>query len=165
MTDSLNKDLERLDDVLGTYGADARRWPEAARRELSALLATSAEAKRRVRAADAFDRLLDKAPLVEADRLAALTGRIIAEAARTPRMAVSNSLAPPRPRAAAWRRHAGGIAALAASLMIGIFAGQSQTMAPAVNEVAAVVGLDMEASGQQVAQTDETDITIEEDLL
>lgn len=165
MTNRLTKDLERLDGVLETFGADRLRWPADVRRELATLMASSEEAKRRMREAEAFDRLLDTAPQLSGDRIAALTDRIMAGAARTPRMAVSNTIQKPATRAPVWRRHAGGMAALAASLMIGILAGQSQTMTPAVSEVAALAGFDLESAGQQVAQTDEADVSIDEDLL
>ena len=51
-----------LKDVLDAYGADRTRWPAASRREISALLAVSQEARRLVAEAEAFDRLLDAAP-------------------------------------------------------------------------------------------------------
>ena len=84
--------------------------------------------------------------------------------ARTPRMAASRN-SPAQPRAPRWRYHAGGMAALAASLMIGVFVGQSQTMAPALDQLAAVAGFEDVTSSQQLAQTDETDTVLDEDLL
>ncbi|MEQ1718516.1 MAG: hypothetical protein ABL907_21450, partial [Hyphomicrobium sp.] len=150
--------------VLDAYGADRTRWPAQSRRDLSQVLSASSEARRRLADAEAFDKLLDLAPLVPAAKLEALSQRIVAEAARTPRIAVSRS-APVPVRLPQWRRHVSGMAALAASLMIGIFAGQSQTMAPAVGELAAVVGIEDVSAGQQLAQTEEADVVLDEDTL
>lgn len=160
------KGMALLEDVLDAYGGDRTRWPAPVRLELSQLLSASPEAQARLAEAAALDRLLDLAPTVSADRTTVLAERIMAQAARTPRMAASHAGPVARPRPApVWKRHAAGISALAASLVIGLFAGQSQTMAPAVTEIASVVGIDSVAEATRLATTDETDAGIDEDLL
>jgi len=57
------------------------------------------------------------------------------------------------------------MAALAASLMIGVLAGQSSALAPTVGEIAAAAGLGTAADSQQFAQFDDTDTTVYEEAL
>jgi hypothetical protein len=59
--------LNRFRDLLGTYGADPRRWPPAERALL--LLGNSAEAEALRREAAALDSLLDQAPRPVAPRI------------------------------------------------------------------------------------------------
>lgn len=152
-----------LKNVLDVYGADRTRWPAASRREISALLTVSEEARRLVADAEAFDRLLDTAPPPGATRIAALSDRILAASRQTPR--VVSTASPPRLRAAPIvRRYAGGLAALAASLMIGILAGQSTSVQPAVTALATLAGLD-EAALTNVSRADETEATFDGELL
>ena len=158
-------DLERFDDVLASFGSDRTRWPAPLRLELSQLLANSPEARAMLAEAQALDRLLDMAPVVASDRMMALTDRIVAQAARTPRVAASSTpVSRPKP-ASAWKRHATGLSALAASLLAGVFAGQNGSVAPAVSDIATVVGIESLADGARVAATDETYVGIDEDLL
>lgn len=160
--------LELLDDVLATYGSDRTRWPAPLRLELSQLLANSPAARSMLADAQSLDRLLDMAPTVGSTRVAALSERIMAQAARTPRVAASGaSAAAPRakPATTPWRRHAAGISALAASLVIGLLAGQNAMMEPAVSELASVVGIDSLSDGSRLAATDETYVSLDEDML
>lgn len=121
--------------------------------------------------AEAFDRLLDMAPALAPARVAALSDRIMAQAAHTPRIAVSRELPVARPKPASiWKRHSAGISALAASLVIGLLAGQNATVAPAVSEIASVVGIDTMTDAAsdgpaQLAATDEVDLGLDGDLL
>ena len=160
--------LELLDDVLAIYGGDRARWPAAARSELSGLIASSAEARAMMAEAEALDLLMDLAPKVSGDRLALLSERIAAQAERTPRMSVipgaNQRRAKPAPE---WRRHATGITALAASLVLGLMIGQNATLAPAVSEIATAVGIESLGDGSQIAAADEAyiDVGIDEDLL
>ncbi len=78
-------DLRQLDDLLDCYGSDATRWPADKRAAATSLLATSAEARRALAEAEAFDRLLAKAPSIERAGDAALVDRIVSAAMRTPR--------------------------------------------------------------------------------
>lgn len=164
MTESAKADLERLKDLLDAYGADRTRWPHASRREMSILISSSAEAEALVREAEAFDRLLDTAPATAPDRIAALSDRIMAASRSSPR--IVSTAAPPRAAriAPALRRHAGGIAALAASLMIGIFAGQSSSVQPAMSELAALAGIDV-AAAPASQRIDDTDASLDGELL
>lgn len=82
-------DLDTLERVLATYGADRDRWPAAERLRLAPLIAESTEARRMMAEARALDRLLDKAPAVSRRRQDALAARIVMEIgdsdARSPR--------------------------------------------------------------------------------
>lgn len=159
--------IELLEHVLDVYGADRTRWPARVRLELTQLEQVSPQARRMIADAVAFERLLSHAPVLPQARIAALSGRISAEAARTPRMvatAPAVTLRPPAQRRLRWPLQASSAAALAASLFIGILAGQSQTLAPTVTELASAVGLETVADTQQIAQTDEA-VGLDEDLL
>lgn len=159
--------LEILDEALDAYGSDRTRWPAPVRLELSQLISSSPEARHMMAEAEAFDRLLDMAPNLPAECVSALSDRIMAQTARTPRVVVSKDAPVTRPKAVqSWRRHAAGISALAASLVIGVLAGQNATMAPAVSEIATAVGIESLASDSaRMAATDETDVGIDGDLL
>lgn len=158
--------LELLEEVLDAYGADRTRWPADVRRQLAPLVSSSPEARRMMAEAEAFDRLLDLAPALPQAKVTALADRIALQAGRTPRMVSSTPMTlPGSERAPVWRRHAAGMASLAASLMIGLLLGQSQTVAPAIGDLASAVGLYDAQQIAQNAQTAETDVAIDEDLL
>lgn len=72
-------DLDTLERVLATFGADRDRWPAAERLRLAPLIAESTEARRMMAEARALDRLLDKAPAVSRQRQDALAARIVME--------------------------------------------------------------------------------------
>src|SRR3989337_1515991 len=78
--------LEMLERILDTYGADRTRWPADARLALSRLIGESAEAQRRLADAAVFDRMLDHAPGLRAERHADLVERIVSAAERSPRV-------------------------------------------------------------------------------
>jgi len=152
--------LALLHDVLDAYGADRTRWPAQVRRELAALISNSAEARAALADAQAFDQLLDQAPVLAPERVAALGERIVAKSARTPRVAASrqNSVAAP-----AWR-HLAAASALAASLAIGIIAGQMQAVAPVLGDL--VPGaVTADASGQPAGSLDDGNDGADEDLI
>jgi anti-sigma factor RsiW len=149
--------FDALDRALEAYGANTARWPKATRGKLEAFLAGNSEAQKRVTEALALDRVLSFAPrLSDADN-SALAGRIVAAAARQPRAVTGPATVPTAPRWFAGRGSQGlAGAALAASLVLGIFAGQSadfETLSDAL------------VSGAQMAQSDETDVITDEDLL
>lgn len=159
--------LDKLEAALDTYGADRTRWPAPLRLTLSGLIAGSTEAQRMLRDAEAFDRLLDKAPQYDASRLGQLSERIASAAERQPRL-VSDRPASATETAARpgfLRRHNGFAAtALAASLVLGIFAGQLNVF----NSTADVLlggSSNGATTGRQVAQTDDADSFLDEDLL
>lgn len=158
--------LELLDDVLAAYGSDRKRWPAAVRLELSQLIAASPEAREMLEEAEALDRLIDMAPAMAPARIAALSDRIAAQAMRGPRIVSAKEIAAPPVRPVpAWKRHAAGLSALAASLMIGLFAGQNASVAPAVSELASAVGIESLSDNTKIAATDETYVGLDEDML
>ncbi len=126
--------------LLDAYGAELDRWPEQQRVAAMALLAVDADARRLHAEANALDRVLDRAPRIVASRETELADRIMAAAARTPRVAASNAspvVAPATPRVPTlprrdlWR--AAGM--MAACLVLGFSIGWSdlaQRFAPAV---------------------------------
>ncbi len=150
--------LDALDHALEIYGGDAARWPEGTRLRLQPFLAVNSEAQNRMAAARALDLVLGFAPRLSDAQNAALAGRIVAKAARQPR--VVTGVAKPQP-APSWYRgltsqgFAG--AALAASLVLGIYAGQSADLGSWTEATSAI--------GQQMAQSDEADTLLDEDLL
>lgn len=157
-----------LEETLEIYGADRTRWPLEVRRALTGLIAESADARRVVADGEALDRLLDWAPVLDQARLTALADRIAAASRTTPRLAATVNV--PVFKSAVWpmRRALSGMA-LAASLVLGIIAGQSVEMAPAVSELATVAGLDAgieaTAGNNTVALGDDADTGFDEDLL
>lgn len=151
MTDKITRDgagLDALDRVLERFGADRTRWPAPVRREFAGLLATSAEAQRRLREAEALDRLLDLAPAPAFDTRA-LADRIMAAVeAETPAAARAPA---PKPWSIFERRRAPArpaslrapeaqwpaAALLAASLVLGAVFGLSGTLDTALNPMVA----------------------------
>jgi hypothetical protein len=168
MTNKSKTGLALLEETLEIYGADRTRWPLEVRRALSGLLSENADARRILAEGEALDRLLDLAPALDESRVIALSARIAAASRTTPRMASTANVQAPRPSVWTPRRAASGMA-LAASLALGIVAGQSVQMAPAVNELAAAVGIDASsevASGNNtVALGDDAETGFDEDLL
>lgn len=131
--------FDRFTTLVGAYGADPERWPEAERAAALTLLAFSVEARALRDEAASLDALLDQADVEERSisLSAGLAGRIVAMA---PRPAETEGgaqigqgpstrglgwgqirawLGAIAPEAADWR----GAAALAASLLIGIAVG------------------------------------------
>ncbi len=161
-----------LEETLEIYGADRTRWPLDVRRALTGLLSENADARRLVAEGEALDRLLDLAPVLDQARLTGLSDRIAAASRITPRMAATANV--PVPKSAVWpvRRAVIGMA-LAASLMLGIIAGQSVEMAPAVSEAVSELatvagidaGIDATAGNNTVALGDDADTGFDEDLL
>ncbi len=165
-------DFEHLLDV---FGADRTRWPLSARAGAAALVAVNADARRMLAEAAALDAVLaqgsEQQHLAGDAPTAALAARIVAAAASTPRIVASTPaaiMAPaPAPkrsqgavrasshRAAAqfgtdtWR----GAALLAASLMIGVFVGQSQFGAQTLPQLAALAGVSV-GTAERIALAD-----------
>lgn len=148
--------LDGLEAALDTYGADRTRWPAPLRHELSALIADSGDARQMLRDAELFDTLLDRAPQYDASRLDGLMQRIATAAAHQPRLVATHPEAVQRP---VLRRHHGwAVTALAASLVLGVLAGQSSV-------VNSLLGTNSAYASRQVAQTDDPDILLDEDML
>ncbi|CAA2140568.1 hypothetical protein [Hyphomicrobium sp. ghe19] len=160
--------LDKLEAALDTYGADRTRWPAPLRLALSGLIAGSADAQNMLKDAEAFDRLLDKAPQYDQSRLDSLSQRIASAAERQPRIVAGGAaiVTQPAKRPTAWpgsRRHGFAATALAASLVLGVFAGQLNVL----NASAEVLlgGGSGNASSTRMAQSDEADVLLDEDLL
>jgi hypothetical protein len=170
MTTNRNQRLADLQSALDAFGADRTRWPAHVRHGLSAFVSGDAEAQRLVNEAAAFDRLLDAAPTLSADRLDALAHRISALAERQPhvihsreKMGVENN-APHGGLGFARRERAFAGAALAASLLLGIFAGQTPAIDPGAALLIETTASD-DGAAQQFALSDDADVLLYEDLL
>lgn len=133
-------EMEALEHLLASHGADRTRWPAPERLRFAPLFASSELARRRLAEAAALDRLLDLAPEPRTNR-SALADKIVAAAAaearkpqliELPRRSGGGSFfGSAGARAAAFGREswrsgqwAGG-ALLAASLVLGAFMGSS----------------------------------------
>lgn len=165
------QDLELLERVLDVYGADRDRWPAAERLRLARVLTESEEARRMLRDAAALDRLLDLAPAFDAARQAQLAERIVARAAAMPRLAhagpateVARGPLARLPSLSRFGRVAPAAALLAASLMLGVFAGwQSGDLYPGLRPAALETA---EATdGAVLPEIVLDDTSIEEELL
>lgn len=170
MTTNRDQRLADLQSALDAFGADRARWPAQVRHGLSVFVAGDAEVQRLVRDAEAFDRLLDAAPMLSAERLDALASRIGALAERQPRVAHSEQpsarATPVQPARFGFPKRDGAFAAaaLAASLLLGIFAGQTPAIDPGGALLIETATSDDNAA-QQLASSDETDVLLYEDLL
>jgi len=163
--------FDLLDRTLETYGGDAARWPAGAQAKLSAFVRDDAEAQRRIADYRALDQVLGFAPKISDARHAALADQIVSRAMRQPRAVTSADVVaaptrsePVKARISPWRNQALTAGALAASLLLGILAGQNTTVVTLAEAV--LTGTDTtDTSTQQVAQSDDIDILWDEDLL
>jgi hypothetical protein len=163
--------LDKLEAALDTYGADRTRWPAPLRLTLSGLIAGNPDAHTMLKNAEAFDRLLDSAPQYDMDRLGRLSDRIATAAEGQPRLIASHA-GPAKARPSAWWtsvRHHHGLAAtaLAASLVLGVFAGQSRMFNTTADVLLGGDGVTAttDDGSKQFAQTDDADGLLDEDLL
>jgi hypothetical protein len=161
--EDMKQRLDLLDRTLDVYGGDLRRWPDATRARLSEFVTSSEDAKRRIAAGRALDHVLDFAPRLSETQQSALADRIVARAARQPRVVTRQVL--PRHRFGDRINHGMAAAALAASLMIGILSGQSATVASVTDVLVGDNSVISAGSSQQMAQTDDTDSLLDEDML
>ena len=118
----------RLQAVLDAYGADPERWPERDRAELADLLAQDTGISQAVDDARALDRLLDQAsaPRVR-DGAAAGILAVLNEDGEAAVVPFETARRADRGAAAMRRRLAWPAAGLmAASLLVGVFLGQSE---------------------------------------
>ena len=164
-TGNQNTGLALLEATLETYGSDRTRWPAELRRQLSSVDSSNVEARRILAEAKALDRLIDIAPVVPADRLQALSDRIVMAARTTPRVAGSSSLPGNKPMLPARRENFAAGMALAASLVLGMFAGSQQAVVPALQDLAGAAGLASDATINQADASDDSDIYSNEDVL
>ena len=116
-----------------------------------------------------FDRLLDSAPQYDMARLDGLSNRIAAAVEHQPRIVSRNASAPSAKFKSGWlplRRYNGVAAtALAASLMLGVFAGQLNMFNSAADVLLSGGDLGTQVSAKQMAQTDDAEGLMDEDLL
>ncbi len=149
-SDPLGTDLEALQTALDTYGADRTRWPAPLRLRFASLIASNADAQRRLAEADAFGRLLDLASPSEdesADKVRAavfahLKGHGVPVVAPVAGVVVpmARRASPPASRSL-WRE----ASLLAASLMLGVIAGLSGTLDPAQQAIAGITSSNADA--------------------
>jgi hypothetical protein len=157
--------LDKLEAALDTYGADRTRWPAPLRLALSGFIAGNPDALKMLKNAEAFDRLLDRAPQYDPARLAKLSDRITAAVERQPRV-VSSRASGQRSLWPSVRRHNGvAAAALAASLVLGVFAGQTNMFNSTADVLLGHEGGSSSKITRQLAQTDDADSFLDEDLL
>ena len=158
-TNGPKMDLHAFEALLDAFGSDRSRWPGMKRVQADALLAESADARRALSEAQALDRLLAHADAEDDVEPADLNlvDRIVARAAATPRLAVSGpattgAKTPPVARLPAsaasrsqvrltrgadlWRN----VSLVAASLIAGLYIGQSQLSLYAVPALESITG-------------------------
>jgi hypothetical protein len=165
--------LDELQGLLETYGADMRRWPQAARTRTEAVLGADRQAA----------HMLARAPLPASERHAVLADRIVAEArSRAPEVigagaGGSSGIVIPWPRAARrtarepvaaiahrapWR--AAGL--LAASLALGVFIGALDLAPASVDQLMTAVEYDTDLDQLAAAMaSDGLAAVLDEDLL
>lgn len=154
--------LAELAAVLDTFGADRTRWPAPVWHALSRLIAENGEAQVLMREAEAFDRLLDQAPTLSAPAIVALSDKIGGIAGKQPRLVHRGAVS----RLSVGRReHGFAAAALAASLLLGIIAGQVPGTMPAADLLIGSGTDSGDTSGQLLAQTGESESVWDEDIL
>lgn len=162
--------LDALEQALERFGSDRTRWPAPVRRDLAGLLAESAEAKARLREAEALDRLLDLAPppaidtRALADRiLAAAEAEVPAPAAEPARARVAWAVFGRRPSAEGqWP----AAALLAASLVLGTVFGLTGTLDQAMGPlVTASSSYETDVDPAQLAFDADAISMFEEDML
>ena len=167
--------IEALSRTLDAYGSDAARWPKGAADRFRTLIAEDPEARALLAEAHALERVLDRAPLPDSDRVHALADRIVAAAmAKQPAtgrhaagggrvIALPARIRDIRRAAAAADRTVWQTAALlAACLVAGIYIGSSPLVTPVLQDVAQSIGVSDESDGVGYAFFDES---LEEDTL
>lgn len=154
-----------FDAALSIFGADLSRWPENKRLAASNLMNEDAHARRLGVESEALERVLASATPFQGSGISALADRIVAEARRTPRIAAvrSRTLASVPVKAsrpggigAMLPRSTRGAGLLVASLLLGVFVGQSQLTIGALAAIEDVTGivLDQQASLAQAVGED-----------
>ena len=119
-------EMEALQRLLESHGADRTRWPARDRLRFAQMIAEDAEARRLVAEATALDSLLKLAPAPSVEREQEIGARILALAQAEPRAVEKEVELRARPRVQRpGLRHLPAAALLAASLLVGVFAGTS----------------------------------------
>jgi hypothetical protein len=148
--------IEGLVHLLDVYGADRARWPARERLRYTGFIGDNAAARRIVAEAEALDGLLDMAPEPDPARVDALAQRIMATAtggARGAARTAPAALPPAVARRAASDRLIDWPAAalLAASLMLGVFAGTSGIAEEPLQSLAALTSPESDAARDDLA--------------
>lgn len=157
--------LADFEHLLEVYGADRTRWPIATRASAAACLASSPAARKLHSEAKALDAVLLRSEDPDKQEVAALVERIVAASRVTPRLPMpsderviaSRPLADgvaARSRVIAGKDWMRGVALLAASLVVGIFVGQSQLGARAVPALEDLTGISASRSADRLAMLD-----------
>ena len=170
-------DVEALQRLLDVYGADRSRWPARDRLKFAELLAESADARRILGDAGAFDRLLDMAPGAEAAAVGALAGKIAAAASAEPKRAGRSIEAPHAMGATRTVKRLPertrqiidwpAAALMAASLVLGVFVGTNGYFDDVTGQTAVVAasGADIDTDASAIAFGGDAASLLEEDLL
>jgi hypothetical protein len=166
-------ELEALGAVLDAYGADPKRWPRGAEMRFKDLMASSAEARRMVREAQALDDALNREVMLSPARHKVLSDRIVSAAMKekTTQETSKTSVTQAAPQRKVYRdtaRDAGwwqSATVLAASLLLGLFVGTSSTLGPAVSELTNAATLTSASSGNEISEIYGGDDLAEEDVL
>ncbi len=146
-------DIGALRRLLDVYGGDTKRWPREATRRFAPLLASDGQARAALAEARALDAALATTPTISPDRLRRLADRIVQDAlaqgaavqsrhdtGRIIDLAATRRTTQHPPSVRANNRwQATGL--LAASLLIGVFAGVSGSAGVAFDDIAALIGL------------------------
>ena len=153
-------------DMVAAFGADTKRWPAPKRAAAERLVSGDPIVRISLSEADALDRILAAAPAMSATRDAVLAERIMQAAQQAPRLIVQNGAMAPQAGAseepfrlstrapvgsAAWQ----GAALLAASLLVGVFVGQSEFSGGALPALVELAGLDTGLDAGHVDHSDE----------
>ncbi len=134
--------IDGLTRLLDVFGADRSRWPARERLKYSGFILDHAGARRLVAEAEALDTLLDSAPEPKPANLEAVAARIMA-ATGTADLRTRN-ITPLRPRAPAPHQDNDRLigwpaaALLAASLVLGVFAGTTDFAQEPIQSIAAL---------------------------
>ncbi len=131
--------LERFQHLLDAHGASVARWPVADARDVSALASVSPEARVMLAEAAALDRVLVAAPGPGHRSLRPLTDQIVAGATFSSRSigpAPSVTALQPVAKRPIGRLRWPAIAAMAASLLIGVYGGLNGWAPQALQQVA-----------------------------
>ncbi|MGI9406785.1 MAG: hypothetical protein ACR2O4_10485 [Hyphomicrobiaceae bacterium] len=153
-------ELKQLEETIAVYGSDPSRWPEG-RAEALLAVRQSPDGAALLAEAAALEGTLDLAPGVSDDGHGALLARIMDATADTPS----------RTQPVDWRsvvRQRGMVAAglLAASLMIGVFAGLNGVGSETVQDGLSVVQLNTTNEDELLADlTLSSEIDLEDEIL
>jgi hypothetical protein len=155
-------------DMVAAYGADTKRWPASKRAAAEALVSGDPIVRISLNEADALDRILAAAPAMSAARDAVLADRIVRAALHSPRLVAQGGAQAPNASTlaklqpvvsrtpsggAAWQ----GAALLAASLLMGVFVGQTDLSGRTLPALVEMAGLSLDQAGLDHSHIDHVD--------